>query len=108
LDDFSAVIYDSKTGARLASATLTHSCDEAGWATIPLSEPFHTVAGGEYIVAIDSLLHYVKTKNGFSSPGTDGTVTMSGGAWGVLTGAMPSNFVKSNYFIDGRSLGAPL
>lgn len=101
-------IYDWVTGQLLASTgrVIDTHCVGPGWVSAPLLAPLRTVAGGQYVVAVDSVLFYPKTPDAFSAsrPRAGMTLLQAGGVFGFKTNEIPRmNFGggTSNYWVDG-------
>lgn len=104
-------IYDWETQELLAStadagAVVDDSaCPGPGWITIDLPTPLLVEPGREYVVALDSLMHYVKTENQLANGWWNNELEAveNGAVYAQDEGYMPTEtwLGGNNYWIDG-------
>jgi hypothetical protein len=93
-------LYDASTGDLLVSETVSDTCPGEQWVSMLLSTPFTTAAAGDYVVAVDNVLYYPKTKHFFAAPRDVGALSAVSGAWGTRVSAMPNNYDTAYYWVD--------
>jgi hypothetical protein len=104
----SAKIYEADTDELLVHVSFNDSsCTPAQWVDIPLPSPFRTRAQREYIVVLDSLVHYALSVRYFDAkaPKTVKSVSLLGSIFGMEPGAHPQRTRRSsfNYWLDCTS-----
>lgn len=103
-------VYDWASGRLLAStgAAVDDSfCGGPKWVSLPITTPIITAPDTQYVVAVDSLMHYVKSAAmlGSGRSSRDLSVVAAGGVYSTeLGGGMPryTDQGATNYWVDGE------